>query len=164
MSPFLTFLLCINTLCYQKLELPEWAKQQFLPLSETFERSTQLSPNILHYDLNNDGASDIAMFVAKKVDGKTGILFLINGQEKQYFLAGAGNSFGPGDNDYEWADTWRVFEEKVTYEMTFLPNGDIDGEREVILENPAISIREDEGSGGLIYYNGSKFVWIHQGD
>lgn len=160
----LPLILYFNVLCHQTPELPDWAKQQFILLSESFEHSCQLSPNILQYDLNSDGVSDIAMFVTKKSDGKTGILFLINGQEKQYFLAGAGNPFGPGDNDYEWADKWRVFEEKVTYEMTFLPNGDIDGTQEVILQNPALSIREDEGSGGLIYYNGSKFVWIHQGD
>jgi len=156
MTSYLSILFCLTALSYQISELPEWAEQRFVPLSETFGRSNQLNPSFIEYDLNNDKISDIALFVRKKVDSKTGILFLINGQENQFFLAGAGNSFGPSGNDFEWADSWQVFNEKVTYEMTFLANGDIEGEREVIPQNPAISIREDEGSGGLIYFNGSK--------
>jgi hypothetical protein len=53
---------------------------------------------------------------------------------------------------------------KVTQETTFDSEGDVNGSKEVILERPAISIRETEGSGGLIYYDGKKFIWIHQGD
>lgn len=164
MTSYLSILLCLSALTDQFSELPKWAEERFVLLSETFEQSDQLNPSFIIYDLNSDGKSDVAIFVKKKIDSKTGILFLINGQENQFFLAGAGNSFGSGDDNFEWTDSWLVFNKRVTYKMTFLENGDVDSEQEVILSNPAISIGEDEGSGGLIYYNGNKFVWIHQGD
>lgn len=41
---------------------------------------------------------------------------------------------------------------------------DVLGSREVELNNPELGIRQAEGSGGLVYFNGQKFVWIHQGD
>jgi predicted Zn-dependent protease len=80
------------------------------------------------------------------------------------FLAGAGNTFGSGGDNFEWADYWEVFDQRITHETTFLENGDVDGSREIKLDHAAISIREDEGSGGLIYFNGEKFISIHQGD
>ncbi len=80
------------------------------------------------------------------------------------FLAGAGNSFGSGGDNFDWADSWEVLDQRVTHETTFLESGDIDATREVELDHAAISIRQEEGYGGLIYYDGEKFIWIHQGD
>ncbi|MBL3656660.1 hypothetical protein [Fulvivirga sediminis] len=47
---------------------------------------------------------------------------------------------------------------------TFKENGDVLGEKKIKLENDAISIREEECSVGLLYFNGTEFIWIHQGD
>jgi len=144
-------------------QLPEWARTKYAKYVQNFERSYKLMPSFLEEDFTGDGTTDIAIFVSKKSNDKKGILFLLRDGDK-IFLAGAGNSFGSGGDNFEWADFWEVFDKRRTYETTFLENGDVDGSREVKLDHAAISIREDEGSGGLIYYNGEKFVWIHQGD
>lgn len=144
-------------------ELPACALAKWNKYESTFERSYQLLPSFLEEDFNGDGTNDIAVFVSKKSDEKQGVLFLF-GKDDKMFISGAGNSFGPGGDDFKWADYWELFTESKTYETTFLDNGDIDGSREVSLKYPAISIREEEGSGGLIYFNGEKFTWIHQGD
>jgi len=144
-------------------QLPEWTETKYSKYEQNFERSYKLVPSFLEEDFTGDGMTDIAIFVRKKSNDKKGGLFLLRDGDK-IFLAGAGNSFGSGGDNFEWADFWKVFDKRRTYETTFLENGDVDGSREVKLDHAAISIREDEGSGGLIYYNGEKFVWIHQGD
>ena len=144
-------------------ELPEWASTRWKKYDSIFERSYKLVPSFLEYDFKGDETEDIAIFVSKKSNAKQGVLFLF-GEDDRMFVSGAGNSFGTGGDDFEWADDWKLFTESKTHETTFLDNGDIDGSREVTLQYPAISIREEEGSGGLIYFNGEKFIWIHQGD
>lgn len=144
-------------------ELPEWASTKLKKYQSAFQRSYRLLPSFLVEDFTGDGAHDIAIFVSKKSNNKQGILFLF-GEDDKMFVSGAGNSFGPGGDDFKWADDWELFIESKTFETTFLDNGDVDGSKEMTLSRPAVSIREEEGSGGLIYFNGEKFTWIHQGD
>jgi hypothetical protein len=139
-------------------DLPNWAEAQ-LNSAQDFQQSDFLSPSFFESDFNGDGENDIAMPVVN--EDKFGIAFFL--KNDSVFVAGAGKSFGPGGNDFSWADEWEIFDKEKTYQITFKENDDIDGEEEVLLENPAISIRQSEGSGGLIYFNGEKFVWIHQG-
>jgi len=138
-------------------ELPEWAKEQ-LNSAETFQQSDFMNPNFLESDFHGDGKTDIAIAVVN--EKKFGIAFLL--KDDSIFVAGAGNSFGVGGDNFSWADEWSVLDNKRTYQITFKENGDIDGEAEVLLENTAISIRLSKGSGGLIYFNGEKFIRIHQ--
>ena len=119
-------------------------------------------PGFLEKDFTGDGSLDIAIFASKKSNEKKGVLFLL-GDSDLMFLIRSGNSLDSAGDNFEWADSWEVFDQHMTYETTFLENGDIKGTQEVKLDHAAISIREDEDSGGLIYYNGEKFVWIHQG-
>lgn len=144
-------------------ELPKWAEAKYSMYEQSFQRSFQLFPSFFEEDFTGDGSLDIAIFISKKSTDQKGVLFLF-GDDDLMFIAGAGNTFGHGGDDFEWTDYWEIFDQPLTHETTFLENGDIDGSREVKLDNVAISIREDEGSGGLIYYNGEKFIWIHQGD
>ncbi|CAD5249365.1 MULTISPECIES: hypothetical protein [unclassified Imperialibacter] len=145
-------------------ELPDWANKRFVQFSERLEVYDQIEPTFIELDLDGDQTKDVAIFVREKSVNKTGVLFLFDGDEERYFLAGAGDSFGTGGDSFEWADRWEIFLKSKTHQTTFLPNGDIAGTKTVELKHPAISIREDEGSGGLIYFDGKKFIWIHQGD
>lgn len=144
-------------------ELPKWAATKYSKYKQNFERSFALVPSFLVEDFSGDGTDDIAIFVSNKSNERKGILFLL-GDSDLMFIAGAGHSFGPSGDNFEWADYWELFTKSKTFETTFFDNGDIDGTREVRLDHPGISIKENEGSGGLIYYNSEKFVWIHQGD
>lgn len=144
-------------------KLPEWAETRYSKYERNFERVYKLFPSFYEEDFTGDGSLDIAIFVSKKSTAKMGILFLL-GDTDLMFLAGSGSPFGAGGDNFEWADSWDVFDQSFTHESIFLESGDIGGSRKIKLNNIAISIREDEGSGGLIYHNGEKFIWIHQGD
>ena len=142
--------------------LPNWADHQFNQMRSRYYRLLQVEPTYLIADFTGDKVEDIALFVNRISDDKGGVVFLFKNDEP--IIVGAGNQFGAGGDDFKWADSWTIFDEKVTFEMTFKENGDVLGNKEVQLEHPAISITVDEGSGGLIYFNGTEFKWIQQSD
>lgn len=142
--------------------LPDWANKQFDRYRNNYHRLLQVKPTFLEADFNGDGENDVAVFVNNSANDKRGIIFLFrNGQSR---IAGGGSNLGNAGDDFNWSDEWKLIEDKIVYESTFTEDGDALGEKEVELNYPAISLRQDEGSGGLIYFKDSSFVWIHQGD
>lgn len=159
--------LCVNVCQGQVVNerfVPEWFNDAYsdLGLQKSYEIGMYLKPQYLEDDFNGDGMEDGVVTIINSSNGKLGLLIIFKGSNEHFIIA-AGNGFYHSD-DFKWMNTWEIFDQGITYETTFLENGDVGGEREVKLENVAISIREDEGSGGLVYYNGVEFVWIHQGD
>jgi hypothetical protein len=142
---------------------PSWAQERFKKFIDRYRSVDYIKPSYLEADFSGDDRSDIAVLIERKADTRKGILILFR-QTDQSFILGAGTNFGSGGDNFDWADMWGVFSEKTTHETTFDKNGDVAGGKERRLERCAIQIREDEGSGGLIYFDGKKFVWIHQGD
>ncbi len=157
-----TLVLTSSTLWSQSA-LPAWAQDKFRTFASKYVMSDYIKPQFLEADLSGDKKSDIALFVERKVDRKKGILIFFEGGDKS-FVVGAGDEFGKAGRDFEWARTWIIIREKTTFETTFKANGDVAGTKEIKLEHPAIEITEEEGAGGLIYFNGKEFIWIHQGD
>ncbi len=143
--------------------LPNWAYKTFSRFKKDYKRSDQFTPSYLTDDFSGDGNEDIAIFIANRSSDQKGILYIFR-KGRRAFLLGAGQASEELSEDLNWTDTWSVFKDRKTYETTFLENGDIDGSKEIFLERSAIELREDEGSGGLIYFNGEKFIWIHRGD
>jgi hypothetical protein len=145
--------------------IPTWFMESFenLELDQTYSIGAFLKPIFLEADFNGDGNVDVTTALLRKDNLKHGLLIIFK-DSSQFYVFGAGIHFGPGGDNFDWADFWEINNDSLTHETTFLSNGDIDESREIVLENPAISIREDEGSGGLIYFNGNEFIWIHQGD
>ena len=167
MKTAITILILLPTWLFAQStnEIPEWGFERFkkhMP-DEIFKIGEFVDPLFLEADFTGDGNEDLAIPIERKDNGKKGILILCK-SENTHFLAGGGNTFGPGGNDFKWLDIWSVNNDEITYGTTFYSNGDIKGTEEVRLGHAAISVREEEGSGGLIYYDGEKFVWIHQGD
>ena len=156
---FLLILLPVNGLTQ---ELPEWAKQRLEAHKNIFKVNNDFNPTFYVADFDGDDIPDIAIAVKNKLrDNMSGVIFYLGNQT--HFLAGGANGFGNAGGDFSWVDEWKIFDKEKTYRITFEDNGDIKGDEEVLLINPAISIRQSEGSGGLIYFNGEKFIWIHQG-
>ena len=143
--------------------LPKWGQEKLKTFAAKYAPASYIAPHFLETDLSGDKNPDLAILIERKTDKKKGILILFGRSDKS-FVIGAGTIFGNGGDNFKWANEWSVFKDKVTYETTFKPDGDVDTGKEVTLVNHAITIREEEGSGGLIYYNGKEFVWIHQGD
>lgn len=126
-----------------------------------------LKPSFLQADLNGDGTLDVAALVEEKTTQKRGVL-LIHGKTGEHFLFGAGTPIGDTDN-FTWADRWSLYKKKLAYETQFDKNsGDITGGREVKLSRPAVLIEDYEDgaalAGGIVYWNGKKYIWIHQGE
>ena len=146
----------------KKAKSPVWLDFEF-DENDSLEESNLLIPTFFIDDFSGDGITDKAFFVNNKLQNKKGVLFLF-GEKDMSYLIGAGSDFYSGGDDFKWADKWEVFVDTITYETTFYKNGDVKGSKEIILEHPAIRIREEEGSGGLIYFKDDKFIYIHQGD
>jgi len=164
MKRFVTLILVMASVAaWSQTQLPAWATEKFKVFSGKYVVSSYIKPQFLEADLSGSKKTDVAIAIERKVDKKKGILILFAGSDKS-FLVGAGNMFGKAGDDFEWANTWSIFREKTTFETTFKPNGDVGNGKEVKLDRPGIEIREEEGAGGIIYFDGKKFIWIHQGD
>lgn len=156
-------LLLWSSLLHAQSALPAWGQERFKEFEQRYQLATFITPVFLEADFSGDKKADLAIFIERKADRKKGILILF-GQSNKSFIVGSGNKLSHAGDSFDWADTWGIFTEGKTYETTFKENGDVDGGREIKLDRPAITIREEEGSGGLIYFDGRKFIWIHQGD
>lgn len=151
----------------QTTTYPSWLKPRMkaLKLNGQYELTPFLKPAYLQDDFNGDGVPDIAVLVMERSTQKKGIL-LIQKKKSQCEVFGAGNSFGKGSDDFSWADTWSVYKEKSAYATQFdKKSGDVKGGKQVPLSRHCIYIvSREEASGGLIYWTGKKYSWIHQGD
>lgn len=136
-------------------------------LDKKYSFNDFLHPNFLQADFNGDGAGDVAFPVVEKVSKKTGIL-LIHGKSGEHYVFGADTKIEGSDN-LTWADKWTVYKKKSAYETRIdKASGDIIGGKEVRLARPGILIEDYEDgaalAGGIIYWNGKKYIWIHQGE
>ena len=167
------FLLCFLPACAarsQTVTLPASFSDVFKSkrLHTKYTLGTFVKPSLLQADFNGDGKQDIAVLVIEKATGRKGLL-LIHGKTNEHFLFGAGSDFGNGGKDFKWADMWKLYKGKTAFETQHdKESGDIIGEKEIRLARPAILIEDYEDgaalAGGLIYWNGAKYVWIHQGE
>lgn len=149
---------------------PQWVTDSLKSrgLDQKYVVSPFLQPVFLQADFTGDGSSDIVVLIIEKTTGKKGVL-LIHDTFKQYYVFGAGNMFGDGSDDFKWANKWSVFHGKHAYATQFdKKSGDMVKGKEIILQRAAVSIMATEDgadvAGGLIYWDGKKYIWIHQGE
>lgn len=154
----------------QTVTLPSWFLSTFKSkgLDKKYELGQFLKPSFLQADFNGDASQDIAVLVIEKSTKKKGIL-LIHGKTNDNYFFGAGTKFGNGSDDFKWADKWTLYKKKTASETQFdNTNGDILGGKEIKLTQPAILIEDFEDgvaiAGGIIYWTGKKYIWIHQGE
>ncbi|HEY2582871.1 MAG TPA: hypothetical protein VGI43_13745 [Mucilaginibacter sp.] len=165
----ISFFILTSTQVHAQSPIPVWFVTSFkqLKLEQKYETSGYIKPSFLQADFNGDGIMDIAALVIEKKTKKKGIL-LIYGKSNQYFVFGAGTNFGNGSDDFKWARGWRVYNSKIAYETTFNEDGDILGAKKIKLSRKAFYIYDLEdgepNSGGIIYWNCKKYIWIHQGE
>ena len=137
-------------------------------LDKKYELKSYLDPPFLQDDFNGDGFPDLAVLILEKSTHKRGVL-LIQANSSQYYVFGAGTKFGDGSDNFSWANKWSIYKKKSAYETQFdKKTGDILKGKEIKLNRPCISLASIEDgtelSGGLIYWNGKKYIWIHQGE
>jgi hypothetical protein len=137
-------------------------------LTKKYEIASFLKPDFIQSDFDGDGTLDVIACVTEKTTKKKGLL-LIHGKTNDHFVFGAGTNFGNGSDNFDWADKWALYTKKTASETVFnKASGDIIGSKEVKLTRPAIIIRHYEDgaaiSGGIIYWNSKKYIWIQQGE
>ncbi len=143
-----------------------YSKQQLLKINDLdsiYILSNKLSPNYIKADFNGDKKEDVAYLIEEIESKKVGLIFFhdIN----SYFVVGAGVKFNDDLDDMNWLDILELNNNKIQNEMLFDDKTfDIIGDREVIIPNIGISIREEEGSGGLLFFKEGKYNYLHQGD
>ena len=154
----------------QSTALPDWFLNEFKSrgLNYKYELDPFIKPGFLTADFNGDGNSDVGALIVEKKSGKKGIL-IIEGSSIKCSIFGAGINFGDAGAYFKWAGHWSVFTKNVAEQTIFDKNsGDILGNKKVKLFNPGILIQSyEDGSpnaGGIIYWNGSKYIWIHHGE
>ena len=145
--------------------LPAWAETQWKTagLERTFARTAYLKSDLLQADFNGDGKTDVALTVTRRQTGSRGLLILHQGQPAAHVI-GTGSAKDPDilRADLEWADYWQLYAKPSTVETLFGKNGDVAGSRNVRLLRPTIEVGQDELGGGMIYWDGRKYIWIHQ--
>lgn len=136
-----------------------------LHLDKKYKIATYLKPSFLRADFDGDGINDIVALVVERNTNKKGIL-LISGSK--YFVFGAGTNFGNGSDDFKWASGWGIYNKKIAYQTAVNSEGDLIGSKEKKLKRTAFYIYQVEDgapvSGGIIYWNDNKYIWIQQGD
>ena len=154
----------------QTATLPTWFSDTFKSkgLDRKYTIVPFLKPSFLQADFNGDAIQDVAALVVEKATKRKGIL-LVYGKTNEYFLFGAGTPFGNGGKDFKWADKWSLYTKKTASETQFdEATGDILGSKKIKLVRPGILIEDYEDgaalAGGIIYWNGKKYIWIHQGE
>lgn len=132
-------------------------------LEKTYEFSNRLNPNQYIEDFNGDNVPDLVVVVNNIQNNKLGVIVFHS--DETFHIIGAGSVFAYNWDDISGYNKWHIEKNKKTYEMVIDSiTGDILGDEPVTIENIGISFREFEGSGGLIYWNGTEYKYLHQGD
>lgn len=130
-------------------------------LDSLYVISSQIKPNFLFADFNGDDKEDFVCFVRNVWDNKGGLIFFHSRNE--FHIVGAGNNSSALDNIYY--TNFEVDKSKLAFEtIVDSITGDIMGHKEILLKNISLHMAENEGTSGLLTWNGEKYIYIHTGD
>jgi hypothetical protein len=138
-----------------------WVQEQNIPeeclfiKDQGFNIVFRLNPFYLRGDFNGDNFSDVAILIERKKDKKLGIL-ITHAKSKDYYILGAGNSFGNGGDDFFWLNIWTVMCCKNESIVALSDNLSLEGE--------GIIVTKAEASSGLIYWKKGRYEWAQLGD
>jgi len=153
----------------QTKSIPAWFINSFKnnKLSIKYQLDAYAKPAFLKADFNGDGIKDIAALIIERKTRKKGIV-IMHGTTNPYFVFGAGVQFGNGGDNFKWMTGWKLYTKKVAYETQVNKNGDLIDPKKVKMKRSAVYVYKTEdlypNSGGLIYWDGKKYIWIQQGE
>jgi hypothetical protein len=130
-------------------------------LDSLYVFSNQINPNYFKADFNGDNIEDIAFLIRNINNDKIGLIFFHS--ETEYYIVGAGNK----DSALEQIlyDTFEISIQSSANETVIdKKTGDIIGDNVIQLKNISLFMYEEEGTTGLLTWNGKKYIYIHTGD
>ena len=129
-------------------------------LSYEFKNATTFNmTDTISADFNGDGKADQAIYIRE--NGTSGII-IKHAQTQEEIKIGFGKSFAHM-TDFNWVEIWGLVNDAETYEI-IIEDGEITGDRQIVLENPSIAVRQEEAGGGIITFKNGKYKWVHQTD
>lgn len=146
--------------------LPDWVNSAEIisdfKIKGKYLLDPRLNPFYLEEDFNGDGILDIALPIKEISSDKLGFA-IIHGGKQEVFIVGAGklikNALG---DDQSYIDVWKLNREKENIGTEVDDKGDLIETQPVLLNNPSINILKTELGGGLIFWNGTEYEYLHQ--
>ena len=146
--------------------LPDWVNSAEIisdfKIKGKYLLDPRLNPFYLEEDFNGDGILDIALPIKEISSDKLGFA-IIHGGKQEVFIVGAGklikNVLG---DDQSYIDVWKLNREKENIGTDLDDKGDLIETQPVLLNNPSIHILKTELGGGLIFWNGTEYEYLHQ--
>lgn len=146
--------------------LPDWIVDSQLivdnKIEHKYEVEARLNPFYLEEDFNGDHIMDLAVCIKEIKSGKLGFA-IIHGKSFEVHIIGAGTKVEDSlSDDLTYIKIWKINREKEIIGTDVDENGDLTETPAVILDAPSINIIKPEVGGGVIYWNGSEYVYLHQ--
>ena len=146
--------------------LPSWLFDQHIisknKIKDSYQIDLRIQPFYLQEDFNGDGAQDIALPVREINSGKVGFV-VVHGNTHDIYIIGAGKLIKNAiSDDMDYIDIWEISIEKEVTGTEVDENGDLTDTPTVFLKSPSIRIEKSELGGGLIFWNGTEYEYLHQ--
>jgi hypothetical protein len=141
-----------DSLAYVRWSLPALARSA-LGAAENrgrYDLFLDLNPYYQRGRFDEDTILDVAIQIVEKASGKRGIMIVHGGDSKVHVL-GAGTAFGNGNEDFSWLWVWRVEPRELHHDVK--PSG-----------VEILYVEKPESAGGLIWWDGSRYIWTQHGD
>ncbi|MEQ9165122.1 MAG: hypothetical protein RLO12_02600 [Fulvivirga sp.] len=142
---------------------PEYVKQTMQSLPDSILIDVD---NVIYGDFNADGLQDFSSIVTNLQDGQTGIMIIEQNNSNQYLIFGAGVEIN-GMSNLSWVEVFETLPigEVIAPTLVDSESGDIIGpdvsmEFKLIGNGIFMTVEEGHG-GGIIFWNGTKYVWYH---
>ena len=131
-------------------------------INNNFEVDLRIRPFYLKEDFNGDKIADIALPIKDSKSGKVGFA-IIHGKTKDIYIIGAGKMIKNAiSDDMGYIDIWNIDREKEVVGTVEDENGDLIDTPTIFLKSPSIKIEKSELGGGLIFWNGDEYQYLHQ--
>ena len=147
-------------------KLPIWLFDQNIiskgEISNKYAVDLRLKPIYIKEDFNGDNFEDIAFPIKELSSGKMGFV-IIHGKTNEINIVGAGKVIKKalGDN-MDYIDIWELSRENEVTGTDEDENGDLIETPVIFLKFPSIRIEKSELGGGLIFWNGKEYEYLHQ--
>ena len=146
--------------------LPDWVNSTEVisdyKIKDKYSLDPRLNPFYLEEDFNGDGILDIALPIKEITSKKVGFA-IIHGGKNQVFIVGAGTTIKNGlDDDQSYIDVWKLNREKENTGTDTDEQGDLIETTPIFINQPSINILKTELGGGLIFWNGKEYEYLHQ--
>ena len=137
---------------YTESNLPRWAYAALRDggYLQQYGLFLQLNPFFQSAMFDEDSLIDVAVQITQRATGKRGIA-IVHRSDSSVRILGAGTSFANGGDDFSWVGQWFTDERDVLRDST-------------VVGRQVLYVGKGDSAGGMIWWNGTAYVWTQWGD